>query len=389
MPTAVTSRTSTATPRVVVVGAGPAGLAAAAALGRRGVPALVLEQSARLGATWRGAYDRLRLNTSRLTSRVAGEPYPAGAGLFPSRDVFVAYLDRFAESEALDLRLGTRVQRLERRGNGWLLITSGGDVLADQVVVATGYANEPIRPGWPGAERFEGLVQHSADYRDARPMRGRDVLVAGAGSSGMEIAYDLVEGGAAQVWLAVRSAPNIVLRAVGGLPGDLVGIAMLKVPARLADRLDRGMRRIVLGDLRPYGLPTPREGTFARLERLGVGPAVIDRDVLSAIKDGRIRIVAAVAALDATGAELSDGTRIEPDAIIAATGYRCGLEPLVGHLDVLDERGVPLQPDGAEAAPGLRFIGFVPVPGQIRRMSADARRVASDIARQCAAVRRP
>lgn len=95
MPTAVTRPTGSAGQRVVVVGGGPAGLAAAAALGRRGLPAVVLEQSASLGATWRGAYDRLRLNTSRLTSRLAGEPYPAGAGLFPSRDVFVAYLDRF------------------------------------------------------------------------------------------------------------------------------------------------------------------------------------------------------------------------------------------------------------------------------------------------------
>lgn len=60
----------------------------------------------------------------------------------------------------------------------------------------------------------------------------------------------------------------------------------------------------------------------------------------------------------------------------------------MGHLGVLDERGVPLQPDGAEAAAGLRFIGFVPVPGQIRRMSADARRIARDIARQAGAARR-
>lgn len=330
----------------------------------------------------------MRLNTSRLTSRLAGEPYPAGAGLFPSRDVFVAYLDRFAEFAALDLRLGTRVERLERGPAGWVLSTSGGDVLADQVIVATGYANEPVRPDCLGAERFAGRVQHSAEYRNARPMRGRDVLVAGAGSSGMEIAYDLAEGGAARVWLAMRSAPNIVLRSVGRLPGDLVGVALIRVPARVADRLDRGMRRLVLGDLRPYGPPPPREGTFARLERRGVGPAVIDRDVLSAIKDGRIRIVAAIESLDATGAELSDDTRIEPDAIVAATGYRCALEPLVGHLGVLDERGVPLQPDGAEAAAGLRFIGFVPVPGQIRRMSADARRIARDIARQAGAARR-
>ena len=72
MASEVTRRTDPAKQRVVVVGAGPAGLAAAAALWRRGMPAVVLEQSSRVGATWRGAYDRLRLKTSRLTSRLAG-----------------------------------------------------------------------------------------------------------------------------------------------------------------------------------------------------------------------------------------------------------------------------------------------------------------------------
>ena len=220
---AATSHTSTTPHPAVVVGGGPAGLAVAAELRRRGVRAAVLEQSASLGATWRGAYDRLRLNTSRLTSRLCGEPYGPGVGLFPSRDVFVSYLERFAAREALDVQPGTRVERVEHDGDAWRLRTSGAELLAEQVVIATGYANEPLRPDWPGTAHFHGLVQHSAEYRNARQMRGRDVLVVGAGSSGMEIAYDLAEGGAAHVWLAIRSSPNIVLRAVGGVPATWSG----------------------------------------------------------------------------------------------------------------------------------------------------------------------
>lgn len=98
---AATSHTSTTQHPAVVVGGGPAGLAVAAQLRRGGVPAVVLEQSPSRGATWRGAYDRLRLNTSRLTSRLCGEPYGPGVGHFPSRDVFVSYLERFAECEAV------------------------------------------------------------------------------------------------------------------------------------------------------------------------------------------------------------------------------------------------------------------------------------------------
>ena len=87
-----------------------------------------------------------------------------------------------------------------------------------------------------------------------------------------------------------------------------------------------------------------------------------------------------VGSLDESGVALSDGSRIEPDAVIAATGYRCALEPVVGHLGVLDERGVPLAPTGDEAAPGLRFVGFLPRPAHLGLMGREATRAAEGIA---------
>lgn len=345
---------------------------------------VVLEQSDAIGAAWRGRYDRLRLNTSRLTSRLPGARYERGAGLFPSRDAFVAYLERYAERHRIDVRLATRVQRVDRDDGddgAWRLRTSGADMRAEHVIVATGYAHEPYFPPWAGRDVFRPRLLHSAEYRNAEPFRDRDVLVAGAGCSGMEIAYDLADGGARRVWIAVRTPPNIVLRSLGGLPGDPIAVALLRLPPAVADAQDRIVRRLVLGDLSPYGLPRPDEGTFARFQRLGVAPTIVDRAVVEAIKDRRIEIVPEVRTLDATGAELADGERIEPGALVAATGYTCGLEPLVGHLGVLDERGVPRTVGGGEAAPGLRFIGYVPVPGQIHHVTVEAKRAARAIAR--------
>jgi hypothetical protein len=178
----------------------------------------------------------------------------------------------------------------------------------------------------------------------------------------------------------VRTPPNIVLRSLGGVPGDLPGLAMLKLPVSVADRQGAVLRRLAVGDLAPFGLPAPDEGAFARLARTGAGPAVVDRAVIRAIRDRRIEVIGGIRALDATGVELVGGGRIEPDAIVAATGYRTGLEPVFGHLGVLDERGVPRMAAGREAAPGLRFVGYDPVPGQIGRLSVEARRAAAGIA---------
>jgi cation diffusion facilitator CzcD-associated flavoprotein CzcO len=177
---------------ILVVGGGPAGLATAAALGRGGLRAVVLEQAGMVAAAWRGRYDRMRLNTSRLTSRLPGLRRPPGTGLFPTRDEFVAYLERYVDHHGIDLWLGVRVARIDRDGRGWRLRTSAGELHASQVVVATGHERQPFVPRWPGRDRFAGQLLHTVDYRSPAPFRGLDVLVVGSGCSGMEIA-----GGAA------------------------------------------------------------------------------------------------------------------------------------------------------------------------------------------------
>jgi cation diffusion facilitator CzcD-associated flavoprotein CzcO len=226
---------------------------------------------------------------------------------------------------------------------------------------------------------------HAARYRNPDEFRGVDVLVVGPGCSGMEIAYDLAEGGAGRVWISVRTQPNIMLRQSGGLPGDLPARASLRLPPRIADRGAALVRRMTIGDLSRWGLVPPEEGVFSRNNREGKAPAIVDKAVIRAIKAGKIEVVASVASLDQTGVVLGDGSRLEPGALIAATGYGSGLEPVVGHLGVLDERGFPCVHGGPAAAPGLRFIGYQPAPGQIGDMGREARRVAKEIEAELAA----
>jgi cation diffusion facilitator CzcD-associated flavoprotein CzcO len=369
--------------RVVVVGAGPAGIAAALALKDVGLAPLVIERADEVASSWRRRYDRLRLNTCRPLSHLPKRSWPKGTPMFPSRDQVVQHIQRHATEEGIELELGTAVERIDRdEDGGWIVRTPAEAVSAAQVIVATGFEGVPFIPEW-GRDGFPGELVHSSDYRNPKPFRDRSVLVVGPGSSGMEIAHDVATGGAAKVWLSARTPPNILLReGPGGLPGDMIGVALLRFPTRFADAVARFGRRTGLGDLTEYGLPVPEEGLFSRMYRLGVAPAIVDREVIDAIKEGKIEVVCGVESVDGTRFGLADGSELEPEAVICATGYRTGLEALVGHLNVLDERGVPSADGEQPAAPGLRFIGYVPRPGMLGNNGRQARRAARAIVQE-------
>jgi cation diffusion facilitator CzcD-associated flavoprotein CzcO len=371
--------------QVVIVGAGTSGVAAALALKDVGVKSTVLERAEHVGASWRARYDRLRLNSPRFSSHLPGRPYPKGTPMFPSREQVIEHVERHVAEAGIEVRLGVMVDRIEPHNGGWAVRTSAGDLHAPQVVVAIGHDGEPKIPEWPGRESFAGTLIHSSAYRNPTPFQGQQVLVVGPGCSGMEIAYDLATGGAAKVWLAVRTPPNIVMRVgPGGMPGDVIARTLLHLPLTIADRAANFGRKMDVGDLTEYGLPIPQEGVFSRNRRLGVAPAILDKEVIEAIKSGDIEVVRGVESLDATGVQLSDGARVEPDAVVCATGWHTGLEQLVGHLGVLGERNVPVALAPEAAAPGLRFLGFLPRPSQLGYACAKAKPLARAIKRELA-----
>ena len=121
---------------------------------------------------------------------------------------------------------------------------------------------------------------------------------------------------------------------------------------------------------------------MTRFRRDGTVPAIVDKEVIEAVTEGTVEVVGAVESLDSAGVTLAGGSRVEPDAIICATGYRRALEPLVGHLGVLDTRGWPAVAAPKPAAPGLRFVGYTSRPGALGFMSTQARRSAKAIAHE-------
>ena len=371
----------------IVVGAGPAGLAVAAELGRRGLSAAVLERSDGVGASWRVRYDRLRLNTSRRMSGLPGHGIDRGCGRWVGRDDFVAYLEAYARRHGLRVLFGTEATRIEREGgviSSWRVETPRGPLRARFVVVATGFDRVPVLPEWPGKEGFAGRLVHASSYRNPAPYREKDVLVVGLGSTGNELAVDLLEGGARSVRVAVRTPPNVFPRESLGVPTSLVARAGKHLPAAVADRVGWALQRLAFGDLSPHGLPRSPQGAATTLRLRGHGIAV-DSGFVDALKRGSVEVVAAVERFEGPDVVLGDGSRLRPDAVIAATGYRPGLEPLVGHLPGVlgpDGRPKPLErmPAGSE---GLGFVGYaIPVSGQLPEMAATARRIARAFAKQ-------
>jgi cation diffusion facilitator CzcD-associated flavoprotein CzcO len=365
---------------VLVVGAGPAGLATAACLRKRGLDTLVVDRGTAVGESWRTRYDRLHLHTPRVQSALPGLRIPRRAGRWVAKDDMADYLARYAEHHGIEPRFGTEVLRLERTGETWTADTGDGALTARQVVLASGYNRTPFLPAWPGS--FAGPVVHASEYASPEPYRGKDVLVVGAGNTGAEIAADLAESGASRVRLSVRTPPNVVPRSLGPIPITLMAISMDFSPAWLVDPVNRLLQRLTLGDLTRHGLPRASRGVVAQMRATGVTPT-IDVGLVKELRAGRVTPVAAVERFDDGAVVLTDGTRLTPDAVIAATGYTTGLEPVIGHLGVLDERGRPqvrgrTTPSGV---PGLRFVGISnPLKGLLFQISLDARAAARAIA---------
>jgi putative flavoprotein involved in K+ transport len=369
----------------VVAGAGQAGLASAALLRRRGFDVLVLERGAAIGMRWRERYSGLRLNTMRAFSTLPGYRFERRYGRYPRREDMVSYLERYAAHHRLSIRTEVELRRVDRADEDgmWRLDTSAGPMRTRYAVVATGYDAVAATPSWPGLESFTGEFIHAAEFRAASPYRARDVLVVGAGNTGIDIAGHLIAAGA-NVTVSMRTPPSIFPRQWGPVPLQPLAIVGEHQPARISDAIGFLLQRLVFGDLTPYGIPRAPEGYESKFRRKLVGAAV-DDGFVQALKAGRTRVVPQIERFEGREIVLADGTRITADAVICATGYRRGLEPIVGHLGVLRPDGLPIRHGGAPehpAAPRLYFAGFWGGnAGQIRWSPIHARRIARAAAR--------
>jgi putative flavoprotein involved in K+ transport len=362
---------------VIVIGAGPAGLAAAHTLTRMGRRVLVLEQSTAVGSSWRSHRAGQRLHTVRRLSALPGMPIPRQYGRYVASSDFVRYLEQYADG--IDVRFETMVTDVQRLGNSpdrtrWVVTTAVGTVyLVAAVVMATGYNRLPHIPDLPGLEGFTGSTLHVSDFAGAGQFAGRDVLVLGSGHAAAEAATELVATGAGRVSMAVCTTPHLSRQRVEAVSVQSIAFAMDLLPGRLVSALVH----LTVPDLSSRSLKRPLPYLYTRVRRCRSVP-IDDPGIVRLLGEGTVTAVAAVVGFDADVVLLADEGQVQPDVVMFATGYRRGLEGLLDGLGVLDEHGDPRVASGRQAAPGFSFVGFtVSATGALRQMTRDARRVAN------------
>jgi indole-3-pyruvate monooxygenase len=379
----------------ICIGAGFCGLGLGAALRRRGVSHFaILEQGGEVGHFWTRTYDRIRLH-----SAFHDLPDDGGArrdyGIFLSRDELLEYFRRYAERHGLapHLRFGARVSRVARLdpaasgGAEWELETSAGALRTRHLAVATAMNRVPKWPApeIPGRERFRGRVLHSAEYRNAKPWAGREVLVVGSGNSAAEISLDLVEGGARRVSMWVRGPRHFLPLSRVALLFRLLRLLGQMTPAKLAEMhrtsfgtpefervveaRDKVMTRLSV-DLSRYGIRKPAEGPAAETFLRGRIPT-FDVGAIRSIRSGAIRVIDGnqrpIEAFCEEGVRFGDAAE-RFDAVVLATGFEPALDEFIADRELLGPvRWHPLLPltDGRSRSrihPSIFFPGFDPTP---------------------------
>jgi indole-3-pyruvate monooxygenase len=359
---------------VLVIGAGPAGLATSAELRRAGVEHAVLERGSQPGHVWANLYDSLTLHTGKHLSALPGMPFPRTTPLFPTRQHFLDYLHEYAAKLAAPIEAARPVTALERANGGWMAHTPAGTVRAGAVVMATGIVSNPRIPDLPGRDMYHGRVMHSSAYRRPTGFEGHSVLVVGVGNSGGEIGTELARHGA-HVTIAVRSGANVVPLTLFGIPIQYFAFYLRKLPRPVARRISAAVGAITeLRRGRPV-LPKPPYGPLDAIPLIGF-------HLVDAIREGLIEVRGGLQRLTPSGARFADGVEEPFDDVVLATGFTPALASL-GGLVRTDDKGFALRSDRVTSAdqPNLYFVGHnYDASGGLYNIGVDASLVAKRLA---------
>ncbi|WP_028730822.1 ArsO family NAD(P)H-dependent flavin-containing monooxygenase [Pandoraea sp. E26] len=304
---------------VCVIGGGQSALATAYFLRRAGLNFVLLDEQPSPGGAWQQAWDSLRLFSPAQWSSLPGWPMPRSESEYPSRDEVIRYLTDYEHRYQIPIRRPVHVTSVTQADTGLLVETNDGHWLAQTVISATGTWKKPYIPTYPGQELFEGEQLHSANYRNASNLHGKNVLVVGGGNSGAQILAEVSQVCNA-TWVTVDE------------------------PLFLPDEVDGR----VLFERATEKWKAQSEGRPAPALTGGLGDVVMVKSVKEARSRGVLHSVRPFSRFVSDGVVWADGSHSPVDTVIWCTGFRPA-------LDHLDELGV-LENDGRVATEGTHAI---------------------------------
>lgn len=336
----------------LVIGAGPIGLAMAAALKAHGIAYDQVDASTGVGGNWRhGVYRTAHIVSSKKATEYADYPMPEDYPDFPGADRMLAYLESFARDRKLlgACTFGKSVEHAEPRDDEtWRVRFADGETRTYKgVLVCNGHHWDKRFPDLPGD--FSGDILHSKDYREPSQFEGRRVLVIGGGNSGVDMACDAGRF-AHSCDISLKSGYWYLPKMVFGRP--LTDLPIWGLPIFLQRAILKAIVRMSIGDYRRYGLQHPDHKLFERHPAFGT-------DLLNAIRLGRVTPRPAIARVDGDTVEFTDGTSGTYDLIVAATGFHTSF-PFLPEGLVKVENGVVQAYGGAfiDGVRGLYLIGW-------------------------------
>ena len=342
---------------VVVIGAGQAGLTLSYFLTRAGIEHLVLDRNSKPGGAWNSRWDTMRMVTPNWMNSLPGVPFPGSDSDpdgFSHHATTLQYLADFAKSFNAPLKLGVNVARVERKGDQFVVRAGETTYIARNVVVATGGYPVPRVPSFASKLSSDVIHFHSSEYRNPDQFpAGSTVLVVGSGSSGIPIAGDIASKHTCTI--ALGSNPQIPRK----MPGKAMAGMLSKMPRpkvhfapeemdKIADSM-WWMNRAGLFD-EPVDSPWAQRGLNATSDPY-IGPPLDEIMTRTGLKK-------AERVSDANGKTLThaDGSTIQPDAVVWATGYRSDYTWI--DVPVFDDNGKPAHTRGVTEVPGLYFLGL-------------------------------
>jgi putative flavoprotein involved in K+ transport len=352
----------------LVIGGGQAGLTVGYYLAQHGIPFLILDAHLRIGDAWRLRWDSLRLFTPARYDGLPGMRFPARSDAFPTKDQMADYLEDYAAHFNLPVRTGTKVDKLSRQGDRFVVSAGGRSFEAENVVVAMGSHQQSRVPAF--AKELDPNIRqlHSLEYRNPAQLKDGAVLIVGVGNSGADIALEVAR--THRTWLSGKESGHVPFR-IETFAGRFILVRIVRFIGHhvltVATPIGRRLRPTLRFQAAPLIRVKPKDLVAAGIERVAR---------VSGVKDGRPLV--------------EDGRALDVANVIWCTGFSNGFSWI--DLPIFGTDGEPIYDRGiVSSVPGLYFVGlhflYAMTSDTVSGVPRDAKRAVDAIVRRPSSVK--